>query len=61
MWKALIKLIESWSYRCEHEWECLEKRNVLDREMYEKGVEINARTEWTYCCKKCCESKQIIS
>ena len=59
MWKAIIKLIEKWAYRCDHNWELAEKKNILDREMYEKGIEINARTEYLYRCTKCMESKKI--
>ena len=45
MWKAIIKLIEKWAYRCDHDWQLVEQRNILDREMYDKGVEINTRTK----------------
>lgn len=60
MWKALIKLVEKWAYRCGHKWELTNQSNILDREMYEKGIEINARIEYTYVCKKCLLSKKII-
>ena len=60
MWKALIKLVEKWAYRCDHKWELINQSNILDREMYEKGIKINARTEYTYVCKKCLLSKKII-
>ena len=59
MWKALIKLVEKWGYRCDHKWELINQSNILDREMYEKGIEINARTEFTYVCEKCLLSKKI--
>ena len=60
MWKALIKLVEKWAYRCDHKWELINKSNILDREMYQKGIEINARTEYTYVCEKCLLSKKIM-
>lgn len=60
MWKAIIKLIEKWAYRCDHDWQLVEQRNILDRGMYEKGVEINARTEYIYRCAKCMESKKVM-
>jgi len=31
----------------------------MDREMYEKNVEINTRTEYLYRCTKCLESKKL--
>ena len=30
MWKALVKLVESWSYRCEHDWEDYGKAKTFD-------------------------------
>lgn len=61
MWKALVKLVEKWSYRCDHEWELLRTSRVLDREMYKKGIEIASETQSTFICKKCLNSKKIIS
>ena len=57
--KAIINLINSWAYRCEHNWELLEKRNILDRELYLEGKEVSARTEWIYWCDKCGKSNII--
>jgi len=55
MWKALIKLVESWSYRCKHDWEQIGKANIFinakDRMPYKSTV--------TYRCKSCCKSNQI--
>ena len=59
MWKALIKLVEKWAYRCEHNYELVSQSNIMDREMFEKGVEVNARTEFLYRCTKCMDSKKI--
>ncbi len=41
MWKALIKLVESWAYRCEHEWELVSKTNIYDN--YRKDMPIIIR------------------
>lgn len=59
MWKALIKLVEKWGYRCDHKWKLINQSKILDREMYKKGIEINARIEFTYVCEKCLLSKKI--
>jgi hypothetical protein len=59
MWKALIKLVEKWSYRCDHTWTQLYQTNVLDREMFKKGIEVNSHTKYVYICEKCLEHKKI--
>jgi len=59
MWKALIKLVEKWSYRCDHSYVLIEKTDVLDREMYEKGEKVHCRTEYLYACEKCMDSKKL--
>jgi hypothetical protein len=55
MWEALIKLVESWSYRCKHDWEQVGRSNTFftstDRMPYKTTV--------TYRCTSCCASKQI--
>jgi hypothetical protein len=61
MWKAIVKLIEKWSYSCPHEWEKFNVSEVWDRAMYEKGVEVVTRTETTFLCNKCLCSKKIIT
>ncbi len=53
MWKALIKLIEKWAYRCEHDWELVTKVNVREKSIGITGY------EFIYRCKKCCKSKII--
>ncbi len=30
MWKALIKLIESWSYRCDHDFELIKETQEFE-------------------------------
>ena len=61
MWKALIKLVEKWAYRCEHDWELVHRANVLDREMYAKGVEISRKVVFTYVCRKCMKTETVQS
>ena len=55
MWKALIKWVESWSYRCDHEWDNGNVNSAYqfptDKHPYERRV--------TYICKKCKESKKV--
>lgn len=59
MWKALINLVNRLSYNCEHNYELIKKTQILDREMYQKGVEIYSGTKFTYFCCKCGDSKII--
>lgn len=59
MWKALIKLVESWSYRCKHNYILESTNNILDREMYKEGKEVICRTEYIYRCTKCCDFKKL--
>lgn len=54
MWKALIKWIESWSYRCEHDFEKIKETNVYDT----PDSKLPYKTLFLYRCKKCCEFKQ---
>jgi len=55
MWKVLIKLIEKWAYRCEHNW-------VLEKEMkvysLKDSKEMPTDVIVTYRCTKCCKFKQ---
>lgn len=56
MWEALIKLVEKWSYRCEHDWESLAKTNIyLDGDKDKLPIKITR----TYRCTKCCEFKRL--
>lgn len=55
MWKALIKLVNKWAYRCDHEWEALKTFEVK----YDENSTIPYRFIYTYRCKKCCEVKTI--
>jgi hypothetical protein len=55
MWKALIKLIESWSYRCEHNLEKIAETEVYENE-YSK---IPHTRKFTYMCLKCGEIKKF--
>lgn len=55
MWKAIIKLVESWSYRCEHDWEYIEEINY-----YKDSTSKHPhRKTHVYRCKKCCEFKKF--
>lgn len=49
MWKVLIKLVESFSYRCPHKWELLEKHKI----------KFSNNILWIYRCEKCCKAKKI--
>jgi hypothetical protein len=59
MWEALIELVKKWSYRCNHEFELIEESEVLDREMYNRGIRIAASTSKIYFCAKCGVSKKV--
>ena len=59
MWKALINLVNRLFYKCEHNYESIREAQVLDREMYEKGIEIYSGVKFTYFCCKCGDSKII--
>lgn len=55
MWKALIKLIESWAYRCEHNWEEINRSAIYGSA---KDKLPHTRT-MTYMCTKCGEHKKL--
>lgn len=55
MWKALIKLVEKWAYRCEHDWELIDDVRVFKEPTSELPMVANK----TYVCKKCIDSKTI--
>ena len=54
MWKALIKLVEKWAYRCEHDWEFTEKTKIYD----DTGT-LPIAIRSSYICKKCLKDKTI--
>ena len=54
MWKALIELIKSKAYRCEHEWE-----RINETEFYTETSKMPVYRKFAYRCTKCCESKII--
>ncbi len=56
MWKALIKLVERLSYRCEHDWHLEQENKVY--ESHNTG-RLPIRIERTYICKKCMKVKKI--
>jgi hypothetical protein len=56
MWKALIKLVEKWAYRCEHKWELAMKNEVFDES---SGDKLPKRVDLTYVCSKCMEHKKL--
>ena len=55
MWKALIKWVESWSYRCEHDWDNGQKISTFKNSWDKLPTEIFE----VYICKKCKESKKV--
>jgi hypothetical protein len=55
MWEAIIKWIESKSYRCKHNWELVSKNNVY----WSSEDKIPSKIVHIYRCTKCCESKKI--
>ena len=55
MWKAIINWINSKAYRCEHDWEQVDKVSVVDDDSSKNPWQI----KWIYRCTKCCESKTI--
>lgn len=49
MWKALIKLVEKWAYRCEHDWE-----KITETQTYHTDEDKFPHTrKYVYRCKKC--------
>lgn len=57
MWKALIKLVEKWAYKCKHNWKLEEKVNIY--QYYTSKLPYKIKT--IYRCHKCCEVKTTIS
>lgn len=55
MWKALIKLIEKWAYRCEHNWIEIDSADVYEHD----GSKRPYKTVYAYKCTKCCDHKVI--
>ena len=60
MWEALIKLVEKWAYRCEHDWEELDKFAVYRTDLYGKTEKGPYKHKVTYRCRKCCDTKRIV-
>ncbi len=58
MWKAIIKLIEKWAYRCDHEWYKEDTTEVFSSYKKEKG-DLPTRIIRTYVCKKCMSKKTL--
>jgi hypothetical protein len=55
MWKALIKLVETWGYRCEHDYEL-----VHTAEIFSDPTDTTPNSiQFLYRCTKCCESKTL--
>lgn len=54
MWKALIKLVEKWSYRCKHNW-VVERNTEI---FHSPDNKMPKRIETIYRCTKCCEFKR---
>jgi len=55
MWKALIKLVEKWAYRCEHDWESI----IETQTFYTAGDRIPHTRKYVYRCTKCGEPSII--
>ena len=55
MWKALIKLVESWSYRCDHEW----VKEAETRVFATEDSKLPYKTKYVYRCTKCCDIKKF--
>ena len=53
MWKAIVKWIESKSYRCEHDWELVVQNDVY----FSSSDKMPHTTRYTYRCTKCCDFK----
>ena len=56
MWKALIKLVEKWSYRCDHDWVLVKEVKVFDEH---KSTGLPRDLVYAYRCTKCCEFKKL--
>jgi len=56
MWKAIIKLIKKWAYRCNHKFELIDQIRV-----YHYELDVRIRVEYLFICKKCGKSKVIKS
>lgn len=55
MWKALIKLVEKWAYRCEHDWSKEEEVKIYSTE----DSKMPHSSKHLFVCKKCMETKII--
>ena len=55
MRKALIKLIESWAYRCAHDWKKINTTNVF----FSSADKFPYSTKITYRCTKCGQTDKI--
>ena len=59
MWKALIKLVEKWAYRCDHDFKLIDTRNKYETNSIEdKKVMLPFESRKTYMCK-CGKIKSI--
>ena len=56
MWKALIKLVESWSYRCDHDW--IKEGSITTETRFGPGHYCKNKII-TYRCTKCCETRSV--
>ncbi len=57
--KAIVKLIEKWAYRCEHDWELVTKsKHYNERSL---SHDMLTHVDYHYRCTKCCEHKKIIT
>lgn len=52
MRQAIIKLIEKWAYRCDHDWS---SESRIDTHV--PGESLPTAITVTYRCTKCCEFK----
>lgn len=53
MWKALIKLVESWAFRCEHDWEQLTPHDIYSSNYRPGDNDVPIMTKIVHRCTKC--------
>lgn len=60
MWKALIRLVESWAEKptvCKHKWDELSDTPIKINTKYGGSANCNIKL---FCCKECGEFKKVM-
>jgi len=57
MWKALIKLVEKWSYRCDHKFQVVDSIRRYETEYCKMPI----KKTIVFMCERCGQIKRIES